>query len=168
MLWLDGRAEVLCGAMLCCFVVRFCAAVPHGRTVWLGVSRGTFTGPSYLKTPAPEPGSLLSTKGGPRPGRGRHGVPTYQGTSEVRFTVLVPCSLEMNHLPARQLVQYGHGLLGARDELYSDYLGDIANKYQWWVHTPPTAVTYRCLWCYVCRGISCWRCCVQMSCPGLS
>jgi hypothetical protein len=81
---------------------------------------GTMHAPLYLT--AAEPGSLLA--------RDEEGSPVYNGTAEVSFTVLVPCSV-MAAPGTGKLLQYGHGIFGTRDEVRADYLAKLAQDNGW-------------------------------------
>jgi hypothetical protein len=76
-----------------------------GRTV-----EGTVTAPSYLD----DTGELLT--------RDADGLPSLTGTVAVDFIAQIPCSLLAAPRPALT-IQFGHGLLGSRDESTQDYLG---------------------------------------------
>lgn len=86
-----------------------------GRTVY-----GTMTVPLYTETD--DPGTLLT--------RDDAGMPYANGETEVPFTVRVPCTLVTDPRPA-PLLQYGHGLLGSRDEVEAGWLGEFLNESGW-------------------------------------
>ncbi|MEN9787271.1 MAG: hypothetical protein RLZZ299_2535 [Pseudomonadota bacterium] len=81
---------------------------------------GTFEAPRYTEEDAP--GTLLT--------RGPDGMPYADGTTTVPFTIVVPRTAAENPRPLK-LVQYGHGLLGSQDEVESQYLAEMADRYGW-------------------------------------
>lgn len=81
---------------------------------------GTLTVPLYTEEDGP--GTVLT--------RGDDGMPYQNGETHVPFTVIVPRSLVDGAKPGA-IVQYGHGLLGAQDEVGAGYLGEIADRYGW-------------------------------------
>ena len=81
---------------------------------------GTMHAPLYLT--ATDPGSSLA--------RDDAGNPVYNGTKEVPFTVLVPCSVLA--APATgKLLQFGHGVFASRDDARADYLAELAQNNGW-------------------------------------
>ena len=72
--------------------------------------QGTFTGPRFTVDDAPYT----------RLQRAADGTPEVAGTTEVGFIVRIPCSVA--DAPGGRLVQYGHGLLGNRDETKTGWL----------------------------------------------
>jgi len=80
-----------------------------GATVFRTI-RGSFTGPLFTVDDAPA--TRLS--------RDASGLPTISGTTDVHFLARVPCSVAQ--APGGRLVQYGHGLLGNRDETKTGWL----------------------------------------------
>jgi len=96
-----------------------CAAdgVRIGRTVHLTVSS-----PRYVEPGAPGGVFVLS----------EDGLPMHQGDRAIGMDVRIPCSLlgDPRARPGR-LVQYGHGLLGGRDEVEDGYLGRMADRHGW-------------------------------------
>lgn len=92
-----------------------CGSTNIGRTI-----KGTFTAPLYLTSW--DPGSVFT--------RGDDGMPYFNGTAEIPFTIRVPCTLLQDPRPGL-LMQYGHGLLGDQSEIYAGYLGEMANRYGW-------------------------------------
>ncbi len=65
-------------------------------------------------------GSLLT--------RGDDGMPYYNGTTTVPFTVVIPRSVWDTGTPGA-ILQYGHGLLGSQGEVGSGYLAELADTY---------------------------------------
>eukprot|EP01138_Halocafeteria_seosinensis_P000158 gb/GECG01000164.1/.p1 GENE.gb/GECG01000164.1/~~gb/GECG01000164.1/.p1 ORF type:complete len:683 (+),score=64.76 gb/GECG01000164.1/:1-2049(+) len=58
------------------------------------------------------------------------GLPIYQQTVPVEFSVLVPESLTNGSITkAARIIQYGHGLFGSQREILTDYLIDEANEH---------------------------------------
>lgn len=92
------------------------AADPIGRTL-----TGTLRAPLYLTSW--EPGSLLTRDADDRP--------FYNGDVDVPFTLRVPCTLLEDPRPAAMLVQYGHGVLSSQEEVRTDYLGEVAERFGW-------------------------------------
>ncbi len=82
------------------------------------VVEGTMTVPLY--TEVDDSGTLLT--------RGEDGMPYYNGDTTATFTILIPRTAYENPRPL-PLLQYGHGLLGAQDEVYAGYLGEVANRH---------------------------------------
>lgn len=82
------------------------------------VVMGTMTVPLY--TDADGPDTMLT--------RDENGQPYYNGETVVPFTILIPRTAQEDPRPL-PLLQYGHGLLGGQDEVFSGYLGEMANKY---------------------------------------
>ncbi|MCB9780410.1 MAG: hypothetical protein H6742_17730 [Alphaproteobacteria bacterium] len=78
---------------------------------------GTFTAPLYLTEDAP--GTVLT--------RDADGWPYENGTTEVEYTLRVPCSLVTGARPGG-LMQFGHGLLGDQSEVYSGSLAELADE----------------------------------------
>ncbi|MEE2750711.1 MAG: hypothetical protein VX519_04730 [Myxococcota bacterium] len=81
---------------------------------------GTFVSPLY--TEEDDEGTVLT--------RDADGMPYYNGDTDVRFLVRIPCSLAENPRPSR-IVQYGHGLLGNRGEAKTGHLSDVLNQADW-------------------------------------
>lgn len=96
---------------------------------------GTFTVPLYTVTDeswdpdATENNAVLT--------RGDDGMPFRNGTTTAEFLLRVPCSV-VNGADGNgpveasaPIVQYGHGLLGDKREIYygGDYLGKVADRY---------------------------------------
>lgn len=91
-----------------------CAAgATIGRTL-----TGSFTAPLYLE--ADEPGTVLT--------RDADGWPYRNGTTEVPFTLRIPCTVLAADQPAG-FVQFGHGLLGNQGEVYSSSLSTLASAW---------------------------------------
>jgi len=86
-----------------------------GRTVELSV-----TAPLY--TEFDDAGTLLT--------RGEDGMPYRNGDTQFDVVIRIPCSVIDNPAPSRVL-QYGHGLLGSRDEARTGWLSDLANQNGW-------------------------------------
>lgn len=82
------------------------------------VVQGTFTAPLY--TTEDHNGSFLT--------RDENGQPYYNGDVEVPFTILIPRTAHDDPRPL-PIMQYGHGLLGGQDEVFSGYLGEMAQEY---------------------------------------
>lgn len=80
--------------------------------------RGVMTVPNYME--ADEPGTVLT--------RDENLLPTYNGDTEVEFTILVPRTFFEDPRPL-PIVEYGHGLLGSHDEVEGGYLKEMANRY---------------------------------------
>ena len=76
-----------------------------------------FDVPLFLDVPGPV--SVLNL--------GDDGLPEPTGTAQFRFTMLIPASASADD-PAK-LLQYGHGLLGERDEIENDHFLDFMNTY---------------------------------------
>lgn len=77
---------------------------------------GRMTVPLYTEEDAP--GTMLT--------RGDDGMPYQNGTTTVPFTILIPRTAQTDPRPL-PLVQYGHGLLGAQDEVQGGYLREMAD-----------------------------------------
>ncbi len=77
---------------------------------------GTFEVPLYLDTPGPV--SVMSF--------GADGLPEPTGTAEFEFTLLIPWSA---HEAPAGLLQFGHGLLGTREEIERDHFLDFIDRY---------------------------------------
>ncbi len=84
---------------------------------------GHFTAPRYTLDDGPGLGARLVD--------GDDGMPAYQGDTEVDFLVRIPCSLALDPQGGGMVLQYGHGLLGSRDEARADYLADLADENRW-------------------------------------
>jgi hypothetical protein len=89
-----------------------CAAGPIARTV-----RGFVTVPLYTEEDAP--GTMLT--------RDEDGWPFYNGDAEADFLVRIPCSVAEDPEPSFVL-QYGHGLLGSREEANTGWLSRFADE----------------------------------------
>ncbi|MFT5683454.1 MAG: hypothetical protein ACI8RZ_004386, partial [Myxococcota bacterium] len=85
--------------------------VTIGRTI-----EGTVTAPSYLT----DDGELLT--------RDADGMPVLSDTVEVDFIAQIPCSLLADPRPALT-IQFGHGLLGSREESTQAYLGELLDDH---------------------------------------
>lgn len=81
---------------------------------------GRITGPMYTEEQGPP--TLLT--------RDDKGMPFFNGETEIPFIVQIPCSLMEEQRPGR-LVQFGHGLLGWYEEIYDDYLEELADENGW-------------------------------------
>lgn len=79
---------------------------------------GTMTVPLYTESDVPP--TLLTRDG--------DGMPYYNGDVERQFTIIVPNSVIADPKPS-PMIQYGHGLLGAQDEVDAGYLGELADRY---------------------------------------
>ncbi len=99
--WIDEIADEDCGA--------------GGDTA--RVIEGRFSMPLY--TEVDEPGTLLT--------RDADGMPYHNGDVDVPFTVRIPCSVWEAGEPA-PLLQYGHGLLGSREEVGYGWTRDFADE----------------------------------------
>ncbi|MBN2797866.1 MAG: hypothetical protein JXX28_01850 [Deltaproteobacteria bacterium] len=86
-----------------------------GRTL-----RGHFTAPLYVDSPQ-APARLL---------RDEAGHPRAEGTTEVEFLVRVPCSLLLDPAPS-PILQYGHGVLGNKEEVRSSHLSHLLYDNRW-------------------------------------
>ena len=73
---------------------------------------GVMTVPSYMTSVNPNSTLVLDPD---------TGLPVYQEDSEVPFYVFIPRSL-VEEGRAGAILQYGHGLLGSKDEAHTDYL----------------------------------------------
>ena len=82
------------------------------------VVKGHFTAPLY--TDFDGPGSILT--------RDADGMPYANGETSVPFTVRIPRTAQTDPRPLK-LLQYGHGLLGAHDEMDGGYLNELADRY---------------------------------------
>ena len=78
------------------------------------------TVPMYTETG--EPGTMLT--------RDEEGMPFYNGDTSAEVMVRIPCSLLEEPEPA-MVLQYGHGLLGSKDEARTGYLSAMADRYKW-------------------------------------
>jgi hypothetical protein len=58
--------------------------------------------------------------------RDEHGMPFYNGDTQPSVLVRIPCSVAEDPHPA-PVLQYGHGLLGTKDEAYTGWLSNFAN-----------------------------------------
>ena len=90
-----------------------CATDSRGSLI-----EGQFEVPLYLDSW--EPGSLLW--------RDDNGLPQRNGKVQVGFHMLIGCSV-LHGEQKGTLVQYGHGLLGKRSEIDSDYLHNLADEH---------------------------------------
>ena len=79
---------------------------------------GTMTVPNYTEDIGPD---VLLT-------RDEDGLPYYNGTRDIEFTIIVPHILIEEQRPG-SIIQYGHGLMGSQSEVRGGYLGEIANRY---------------------------------------
>ena len=84
------------------------------------IIRATFEAPLF--TESYEPGNILA--------RDENDLPVVNGTVDVPFTVVVPCSAITGTEPAR-LVQFGHGFLDTQVTVEREYVGEMANRYNW-------------------------------------
>ncbi len=89
--------------------------VDVGRTI-----RATFEAPLFTESYAP--GNILA--------RDENDLPRVNGSVDVPFTVVVPCSAINGTEPAR-LVQFGHGFLDTQATVERQYVGEMANRYNW-------------------------------------
>ncbi len=78
---------------------------------------GRFAMPLYTETD--DPGTELT--------RDADGMPYYNGDTEVPFIIKVPCSVWEASEPS-PLLQYGHGLLGSREEIGYGWTRTMANE----------------------------------------
>jgi hypothetical protein len=78
---------------------------------------GRFVMPLYTETD--DPGTELT--------RDADGMPYYNGDIEVEFLLKVPCSVWQSDQPG-PLIQYGHGLLGTREEIGYGWTRAMANE----------------------------------------
>lgn len=78
---------------------------------------GRFSVPLFLDVPGPV--SVLNL--------GDDGLPEANGSADFRFTMLIPASASEENPAA--LLQYGHGLLGERDEIERDHFLDFMDTY---------------------------------------
>ncbi len=92
-----------------------CPGDAIGRTL-----EGTMTVPLF--TEEDRPGTFLT--------RGEDGLPFANGTTNVPFVVRVPCSV-LADPSAGLVVQYGHGLLGHRNEARTGWLSQLAAQERW-------------------------------------
>jgi hypothetical protein len=88
-----------------------CASEPIARDIIV-----TMTVPMYTEKAGPN--TLLT--------RDQGGMPFYNGDEQVDVLVRVPCSLVAEPHPG-PVLQYGHGLLGNKDEAYTGWLSRFAN-----------------------------------------
>ncbi len=79
---------------------------------------GRMTVPLYTELDGPD--TMLT--------RDDAGMPTYNGETEVPFTIIVPRTAQTEPR-ALKLLQYGHGLLGDQDEVHGGYLAEVADRY---------------------------------------
>lgn len=79
---------------------------------------GTMTVPNYTEDIGPD---VLLT-------RDEDGLPYYNGTRDIAFTIIVPRVL-IDEQRSGPIIQYGHGLMGSQSEVRGGYLGEIANRY---------------------------------------
>lgn len=91
---------------------------PKEGTAWR--IHGDMTVPLY--TQEDDEGTVLT--------RDDDGMPFYNGTTTVPFTVIVPESLVEAKTPG-PVLQYGHGLLGGQDEVHGGYLSELADDNGW-------------------------------------
>ncbi|MEM6295331.1 MAG: hypothetical protein AAGA54_28925 [Myxococcota bacterium] len=77
---------------------------------------GTFDVPLFLDVPGPV--SVMNF--------GDDGLPEPTGTAQFGFTMLIPQSATEGAVP---MLQYGHGLLGTRDEIENDHFLDFMDQY---------------------------------------
>jgi hypothetical protein len=78
---------------------------------------GQFDVPLFLDVPGPV--SVLNI--------GDDGLPEANGTAQFRFTMLIPASASAENPAA--LLQFGHGLLGGREEIERDHFLDFMDTY---------------------------------------
>lgn len=76
--------------------------------------------PNYMEDPTPN--HMLT--------RDDAGMPFYNGTMESTYLVRIPCSIAEDPKPS-YVLSYGHGLLGNKDEAYTGWLSEFANKNGW-------------------------------------
>src|SRR5690606_23665366 len=79
---------------------------------------GTFEVPLYLDAPGPG-GHIVY---------GDDGMPEFQQMASFNFYMLIPQSAVNQPAP---LLQYGHGLLGGADELYTGHMRSFINEYNY-------------------------------------
>ena len=79
---------------------------------------GTMRVPYYTEEPGP--GFIFA--------RDEDGMPMSLGNREIPFTLLIPHSV-WNSSQSAPIMQYGHGLLGAQDEVESGAITTVANNY---------------------------------------
>ena len=88
---------------------------------------GTFESPRY--TDVDTAGAFLVED--------EHGQPVRTGTTTVPFLIRVPCSVAEGRdgsgpvAGQTPVLQYGHGLLGGRDEARAGYLNEMADQFGW-------------------------------------
>ena len=78
---------------------------------------GTMTVPNYTEDIGPD---VLLT-------RDEDGLPYYNGTRDIAFTIIVPRVL-IDEQRSGPIIQYGHGLMGSQSEVRGGYLGEIAKS----------------------------------------
>ena len=83
--------------------------------------QGTLTAPLYLTEPGPGGRLLFGDDGLPE-------VNAATPTMEVPFTVLIPQSATAG---AKPLLQYGHGLFGAKEQVHSGHFRSFIDTYGW-------------------------------------
>lgn len=95
---------------------------------------GHFTAPLYtLADSAEDPTNGADVKEAMLT-RDDAGNPVQNGTTQVEFTLRIPCSVahgmdgEGADAASAPVVQYGHGLLGGRGEVYGGYLAEMADR----------------------------------------
>jgi hypothetical protein len=54
-------------------------------------------------------------------------MPSYQGDTETEILVRIPCSVAQDPSPS-MVLQYGHGLLGTKEEAYTSWLGRFIDE----------------------------------------
>ena len=87
-----------------------------GRTLW-----GTFTAPLYVDSEESPARFRRDAEGTLQPP---------SRTKEVEFLARVPCSLLAHPAPS-PILQYGHGLLGNKDEAEASYLSHLIDEEGW-------------------------------------
>lgn len=92
-----------------------CAQGSIARTI-----RGLVTVPLYTVEDAP--GTFLT--------RDENGWPYYNGDSQADFLMRIPCSVAEDPAPSFVL-QYGHGLLGSREEAKTGWLSHFADEHRY-------------------------------------
>lgn len=80
---------------------------------------GTFEAPLYLEQEFP---------GGSRINRDANGIPTQNGTMNVRFWMIIPNTALVTPAP---LLQHGHGLLGSGQQIESSHFREFASGYNY-------------------------------------
>ena len=93
---------------------------------------GYFENDNYLVHPGPGPNSIFTeTKSKVIGTKGIKNMPFLNGKAQIFFTIQIPCSLVLKNVPAKLIMQYGHGLFGSRKESKDEYLRLMANHYDW-------------------------------------